>query len=276
MRLFGALRVCVGAAALLALSSCGGGSPAANAGIDLVGRGDRILSRSDSVLVSALHYGEQDDARGIQTVPVCAGDRCDVYVGGHLLVTIDRDYLRTSLRRYGEARPILTRNDITIAEANSGDFGILGSALRHSAFVSERSYIFDPRGGYYARSAVAVGDLAGSRPAVNGSWSGLMTGTLARNGNYLTGDANFAYAVSSTGGHLEAEFSNIRNKTRNSPHDASSARFADIAVDAGGAFDSGIRDSRIQGGFYGDGHAEVAGVFERSGILGAFGAYRRD
>ena len=276
MRLFGVYRGCIGAAVLSALSSCGGGSPVADAGIDLVDRGDRILSRSDSVLVSALHYREQDDARGMQTVPVCAGDRCDVYVDGHLLVTIDRDYLRTSLRRYGEARPILTRNGITIAEANSGDFGILGSALRHSAFVSERSYIFDPRGGYYARGAIAAGDLAGSRPAVNGSWSGLMTGTLARDGDYLTGDANLAYTASSAGGHLQAEFSNIRNETLNRAHDAAPARFVGVAVDSEGTFDSGVRGDRIQGGFYGSGHAEVAGIFEQSGILGAFGAYRRD
>ncbi len=276
MWLLGVYRGCIGAAALSMLSSCGGGPLATAAGIDLIGRGDRILSRSDSVIVSTFYYGEQGDARGTQTVPACTRDRCDVYFGGRLLVRIDRDYLRASLRQYGKARPIQTRNGVTIAEANSGDFGILGSALRHSAFVSERSYIFDPSGGYYARGAIAAGDLAGSRPAVNGSWSGMMTGTLAQGGDYLTGDANVAYTVSGTGGLLEAEFSNIRNETRNRAHDASSARFADIAVDASGTFGSGVSGNRIQGGFYGSGHAEATGIFEQSGILGAFGTYRRE
>lgn len=190
MRLLDVHRVGIGAATLSVLSSCGGGLPAAEPGIDLVDRGDRILSRSDSVVVSTLYFSEQDEAGGIQTVPVCAGDRCDVYVGGQLLATIDPEYLRASLRRYGEPRPILARNGVTVAEANSGDFGILGSALRHSAFVSERTYLYGPRGGYYARGAIAAGELAGSRPAANGLWSGLMTGTLALSGDYLTGDAN--------------------------------------------------------------------------------------
>lgn len=267
---------CVGAAALSVLSSCGGGSLATGTGIDLIDRGDKVLSRSDSVIVSALYFSEQSDAAGIQTVPECAADRCDVYVGGRLLATIDRDYLRASLRRYGEARPMLTRNGVTIAEANSGDFGILGSALRHSAFISERTYIYNPSGGYYARGAIAAGSLAGSRPAVNGLWSGLMTGTLAASGDYLTGDANVAYAVSGTGGSLEAEFSNVKNETRNRIHRATAAQFADIPVDADGTFGSGVRGDLIQGGFYGSGHAEIAGIFEQSGILGAFGTYRRD
>ena len=35
---------------------------------------------------------------------------------------------------------------------------------------------------------------------------------------------------------------------------------------------SGLTGNRIQGGFYGPGHGEAAGVFQQSGMVGAFGA----
>ena len=41
------------------------------------------------------------------------------------------------------------------------------------------------------------------------------------------------------------------------------------------AFDAGVAGNRIRGGFFGPGRAEVAGVFEQNGILGAFGAERQ-
>ena len=37
---------------------------------------------------------------------------------------------------------------------------------------------------------------------------------------------------------------------------------------------AGEAGDRIQGGFYGPGHAETAGIFEQSNIVGAFGAKR--
>lgn len=40
------------------------------------------------------------------------------------------------------------------------------------------------------------------------------------------------------------------------------------------AFDTGVAGNRIRGGFFGPDRAEVAGVFERNGIVGAFGAER--
>ena len=38
--------------------------------------------------------------------------------------------------------------------------------------------------------------------------------------------------------------------------------------------DAGTAGNRIGGGFFGPDRAEVAGVFERNGIVGAFGAER--
>ena len=47
-----------------------------------------------------------------------------------------------------------------------------------------------------------------------------------------------------------------------------------LSVSEAGTFRSGSGDDAIEGTFYGPGHAEVGGVFERDLISGAFGAAR--
>ena len=51
--------------------------------------------------------------------------------------------------------------------------------------------------------------------------------------------------------------------------------FENVAVGAGGTFARGQFGGRIQGGSFGPGHAEAAGIFEQTGIAGAFGAKRQ-
>ncbi len=58
-------------------------------------------------------------------------------------------------------------------------------------------------------------------------------------------------------------------------HAIEAVRFENVAVGTNGTFARGQSGGRIQGGFYGPDHAEAAGVFEQSGIVGAFGAPRR-
>ncbi len=50
----------------------------------------------------------------------------------------------------------------------------------------------------------------------------------------------------------------------------------DVPTEAEAAlsFDAGVRGNRIRGAFFGPERAEIGGVFERNGILGAFGATR--
>ena len=48
-----------------------------------------------------------------------------------------------------------------------------------------------------------------------------------------------------------------------------------VAVGPDGTFARGRTGARIQGGFFGPHHAEAAGIFEQSGIVGAFGARRQ-
>ena len=71
---------------------------------------------------------------------------------------------------------------------------------------------------------------------------------------------------------LDISFSGIQNLDRGRAHSISSVRFDDVPVASGGTFEAGLTGNRVQGGFYGSQHVEVAGVFEQSNIVGAFGA----
>jgi len=75
-------------------------------------------------------------------------------------------------------------------------------------------------------------------------------------------------------GALDAAFTGIVNVDRNAAHTTTAVTFADIPVGPEGTFEAGEVGDRIQGGFYGPGHAETAGIFEQSNIVGAFGAKR--
>ena len=74
---------------------------------------------------------------------------------------------------------------------------------------------------------------------------------------------------------LDAVFSSIQNVDRLQPHSVSAVRFDNVNVSSRGTFQAGSLNNQIQGGFYGPDHAEAAGVFEKSNIIGAFGAKKQ-
>ncbi len=127
------------------------------------------------------------------------------------------------------------------------------------------------------RFGIAGGDATGTPLGnVSASWSGLMVGAPkdgAFRDNVLVGDADLAYTYSSdTGGAIDAAFSNIENVRQGAAHSTPSVRFDDVPVAPDGSYRKGGIGNRIHGGFFGPNHEEAAGVFERSGIVGAFGA----
>ncbi len=71
----------------------------------------------------------------------------------------------------------------------------------------------------------------------------------------------------------DAVFEDIKDLDRQTDYAIPSIRFHDVPVTGQGDFSDVQPDGvRIQGGFYGPGHVETVGVFEHSGIVGAFGA----
>ena len=89
-------------------------------------------------------------------------------------------------------------------------------------------------------------------------------------GDRLVGTVVLNYDLDA--GALDAAFSGIRNTDRGTAHGVETVRFSNLAAGGVGTFARGQSGARIQGGFYGLGRAEPAGVFEQSDIVGAFGA----
>ena len=76
-------------------------------------------------------------------------------------------------------------------------------------------------------------------------------------------------------GGLDIAFSGITNLDRGTAHVTPTVQFQDVSVESDGTFSRCQGGHRIQGGFFGPEHAEAAGNFEQSSIVGPFGAKRR-
>lgn len=93
----------------------------------------------------------------------------------------------------------------------------------------------------------------------------------------LVGDAVLTYNGGAT---IDAAFTDIQylegdiEFRAGAPYSTPNVRFENVPVSADGTYGSGTAGNRIQGGFYGPGHAEAAGIFERERIVGSFGAKR--
>ena len=248
-----------------------------------------IFERSDSLLYSAWFVESNFPGLPFYTVaPVCSGPVCtitDEATGRS--ETFDKFDLSDD---FGERRPVLTRNGITTIEAFNEqlaeyeayrDFRSYGSWLSHSAFAVESfSAEFELENGFElvlnVRAALVGGERTGDRPAGTATWRGVMVGTTHTGpvrGDVLQGDAALTFTMAE-GGSMQAAFTDIVNLDRGRPHATPGVRFTDVPVSGDGTFRKGKLGQRIHGALYGPGHAEAAGIFEHSDIVGAFGAIR--
>ncbi|MCY4496452.1 MAG: hypothetical protein OXC14_04130 [Rhodospirillaceae bacterium] len=277
--------------AALALAGCGGGGesrPGPESIRDLTGlaspsetaaaqtaRAPAIVSRADSLVMSTMH-GETSDAR-VPTLRVrarCAGTRCDLYeltTGYNASIHLS-DLSLTGLPTVA----IGTKHGVTLMSWSDSDYTAYGAWMEHSGFAvqTEDGVIEDVRIG--VRYGLAGGDLTGTRPTGSATWLGLMVGTPTTGrprGDRLQGIAALNYDMDAGG--LDVGFSSITNVDRGAAHATPVVMFNDLTIASDGTFQAGLTGNRIQGGFYGPGHAEAAGVFEQANIVGAFGAKRQ-
>ena len=251
--------------------------PASTAATELA-RAESILARSDSLLASNIH-SSVDGAYRPELVAVsrCAAGACTWTLAGEHVETLtgqdistDPDGVKALLSKYG----------ITTLESRQGDSSLDYSAwMNHSAFgieIEAGTFTDDSgvRHDLVAAFGLSGGDLTGTRPAGTATWRGLAIGTLLddRLGDTLQGDATLTFTAGT--GTLAAVFRNFENLTRQSNYDGFQIRFDGIPVSAQGTFRSSSGGGLIQGGFYGPDHAETAGTFEQSTVVGAFGAKR--
>ena len=245
-----------------------------------------IFARADSLVLSTMH-GETGNAEvpAFRFLTECSGGRCTAT--DPLSGAVDAIELVNTPLRHGAATAIGAKHGITLVSESSGhtgaDLASLGAWMEHSTFAILSESQTGEEGTVDVRYGIALGDLAGFPPGPipgTATWSGIMVGTPVSGdarGERLVGDAALTYqfATEESGHTLDAAFGGITNIDRGTAHTVETVLFENVAISPDGTFARGTSGARIQGGFYGPGHAEAAGIFEQSDIVGAFGAKRQ-
>ncbi|MBC6405069.1 MAG: hypothetical protein GDA41_04970 [Rhodospirillales bacterium] len=180
-------------------------------------------------------------------------------------------------------RALLTKNDMTLLYAPPGGSG--GDRLNHlllGAWMEKAGFLVGGEGGFAkievegvevpinGRFAAAGGTLTGGDlPDADATWNGLAVATYTNRNDLLVGDAALTFSMSD--GTLDATFSNFVNIGEAWGPSPDYITFSGVSVAAGGTYNSSDVNGRISGAFYGTGHAETAGTFERANVVGALG-----
>ena len=238
-----------------------------------------VFTRADSLILSTMH-GETGNAEipTFRLLTQCSGTQCTVTEP--LSGAVDTIELANTPLRQGAATAIGSKHGITLLSESSthtgADLASLGAWLEHGSFAILNERQTSEEGTVDVWYGIAVGELTGTPPAGSATWLGIMVGTPVdgdAHGERLVGTAALNYDMAVGG--LDAAFSGIKNIDRGTAHDVETVIFSNLAVGPDGTFATGESGARIQGGFYGTGHAEAAGIFEQSDIVGAFGATRQ-
>jgi len=288
------------AAAVFSLVACGGGGDSGTRpalGLDdireLTGlsapmetstaqqaRQQDIVSRADSLVVSTVHTEAvlSDETLTILQVSECAGAECELL--NPATGETDTAGLDTAEVGLGDAQAIGSAHGVTLVLRRGRQMGVdvtsLGAWMEHGSFALNRVRAVGEEVESDTLRAVALGDLTDRPLTGSATWLGVMVGTPTVGGDRgerLVGTAALNYDMAAGG--LDAAFSGITNIDRGTAHSVEAVIFSELAVGPDGTFARGQSGARIQGGFYGPGHAEAAGIFEQSNIVGAFGATRQ-
>ena len=298
MRVFAASGLAV--AAILSLAACGGGGdmnsrPALSPGDirELTGlsvpvetaqaqqaRQREVYSRADSLILSTMHVGVAfpDETRRFRDPAECSGPRCELLhstTGETSIIALDDLVLDI-----GDAETISSAHGVTLMTESvhhmGDDITSLGAWMEHGSFFLNTQGWVDEDAEVDLVYTVAMGELTDRPLTGSATWLGIMVGTPTAGedeGDRLVGTAALNYDMAAGG--LDAAFSGIKNIDRGTAHDVEAVVFSDLEVGSDGTFARGQSGTRIQGGFYGPDHAEAAGIFEQSDIVGAFGAKRQ-
>ena len=238
-----------------------------------------ILARSDSLVLSTVHV-ETDlpAAPEFRVLTECGGARCtltNTFTGASTTYTLsDLEFVDLPDEALG------TRHGITLirvaGQHMGADLTSLGAWMDHGGFSFQTIGAVSDGIRTDTLYSWVAGDLTGSPLAGSATWLGLMVGTPVtgdERGDRLVGDAALNYDIDVGG--LDIAFSSIKNIDRRTAHSTATVIFADVPISADGTFETGSPGDRVQGGFYGPGHTEAAGIFERANMIGAFGAKRQ-
>ena len=142
-----------------------------------------------------------------------------------------------------------------------GDYaGVYGGWLDDSVFAIVNAAV-----------AVSFGAAPGTNPMPIGGalWNGALVGIDTRTGNRVEGNATIEIDDLDRP-YVDISLTDIEDAQG---QDRGEIRWNDIPV-TGGAFQSDDPDGSVEGRFYGSGHQEVGGIFQRGELTGAFGGTR--
>lgn len=183
----------------------------------------------------------------------------------------------------GSTRTFYPRGNVTVRKTHAQislpdetlDLNVFGAWLSQGFFgVVELATPVGEPGGASVAAAMVRGAAPGTNPVSgSGRWSGTMLGIdLGENdgtrGSAVWGDADIVINDFQNPA-VDVTFYNIADMATQTPR--ADMEWSGIPV-ASGAFEAEDADSRIEGEFFGAGHEEVGGLFERDNITGSFGA----
>ena len=167
------------------------------------------------------------------------------------------------------------------ASGERSDSEVYGGWMKHSFFAAQSNLFTDstdPNEGYTRVISYAVGDTPGTNPAVEGSarWYGLMVGYGVgpdERGRAFRGDATISVELGQSGMEAVVAFTGIVDIETGAMREAMA--WDGMTVRDGAFGNETAPNDKISGRFFGPGHEEAGGVFERGGIAGGFGGARR-
>ena len=247
-----------------------GGAPPPALTSSAIGRRLRTIhAQADTLLLTDLHNLSFAIIGDISTN--CRGGSCATADGLYSLSDFDFST--------GQYQAVMTGNGVALAQGRETEIvedGFIDSVgyggwMDRSFFAVEAAAFYEgSRAEGWSEAfvtAYSVGNDSGSRPVSGAAtWTGAMSGADLEFQHLVQGDA--AVTVNFARSDAAVAFTNVRDIIANAALPA--MRWSGLAIGSDGRF--GARDLRAT--FYGPNHEEVGGVFERSEIVGAFGASR--
>ena len=184
--------------------------------------------------------------------------------------------------------PVMVHNGVTLAQYQAAgrnddsdvfEYLSYGGWLANSAFSVDMLTINDDSNESSALVGISYGDASGSRPTgtVDAQYDGLVVGVQKSSGDVIQGILSILIPASSlqtSGGSpyitlIEfQDFVNFNGALR-----PGTMSWTGVPIATDGTFSS-TTGGDIDGAFFGDGHTEVGGTFNRNGFIGAFGGAR--
>ncbi len=238
---------------------------------ELEQRARDFARRTNALDATGAHAGNRRVA-----APTCEQVRCQWTAGDDGSVPLVRTISQLFPEDLSAVAKGATRGGVVDFEYRHGDRRTYGYWMTYNVFglAEETGW---PQSQAMTRFGFAGGNLTGSRPSAGATWAGVMIGTAVGGeaaGTRLAGKAALVWREAEPG-TVSLTLSDIHDNANRNPWSVDTVRFDDVPVGDSGRFGSGTPGSRVQGGFYGPGHVEAAGIFEQQNIIGSFGAKRR-